>query len=168
MSKIKNNRLYFYNLLPREKEFPNKKAQWLCGPARPINKGRELCSGKWIAHIDDDDIWTKDHLEKLLRFAQKGNYEFVSSALEAERYGKKEKVGEQEYGGGCQTWLYRSYLKFFKADSKSYKKSWNQNWDIDLPLRMQAAGVRMGYLDEITAYIIPRPGEKTIGYDAIR
>ena len=33
---------------------------------------------------------------------------------------------------------------------------------------MYRAGVNMGYLDEVTCKIIPRPGETTIGLDAYR
>ena len=53
---------------------------WLVGPTRPANRALSKCRGQWIARNDDDDEWTPDHLEKLLKFAREGNYEFVSAA----------------------------------------------------------------------------------------
>ena len=38
----------------------------------------------------------------------------------------------------------------------------------DLSLRMHAAGVRMGFLDEVVAYVLPRPGETSVGLEAYR
>jgi hypothetical protein len=139
------------------------------GPVRPTNKATELCRGDWIAHIDDDDIWTEDHLEKLFKFAKQGRYEFVSSGLLRVKDGKKESVYEENGYGGCQTWLYRKYVAdIFKYNPNCYKKKWNRVSDIDVAERMKSAGVRMGFLKELTAIILPRPGEIKIGYDAIR
>ena len=36
---------------------------WFAGPVVAINKGLEFIESDWIARIDDDDIWTEDHLE---------------------------------------------------------------------------------------------------------
>ncbi len=47
-----------------------------------------------------------------------------------------------------------------------WRKSWNRNNDIDLSLRLYQAGVRMGFLDQVTAYVLPRPGEKSVGKEA--
>ena len=38
-----------------------------------------MAKGDWIARIDDDDIWTKDHLKDLLKKVVKDKSEFVSS-----------------------------------------------------------------------------------------
>ena len=145
------------------------KDSWLLGPTYASNAALKKCRGQWIARNDDDDIWTPDHLEKLLRFAQQGNYEFVSAASETVRHGKKEIVRQQnDYPfGGIQTTLYRSYLKCFKFNKHCWRKKWNRNNDIDLPVRMFNAGVRMGFLNEVVVKVLPRPGEETIGLEAL-
>jgi glycosyltransferase involved in cell wall biosynthesis len=121
--------------------------------------------GNWIARLDDDDIWTEDHLEVLLEFAIKGNYEFVSSM-----YSTHEAVIDHDHqfpcAGGVQTWLYRDYLKFMKYNPDCWRKSWNRVNDVDLVHRFRNAGVRMGWLPEITAYVLPRPGETEVGLKA--
>ena len=68
--------------------------------------------------------------------------------------------------GGTQTWLYRGYLKFMKYNPDCWRKKWNKVNDTDLQERMVNAGVRIGYLDEITAHVRPRPGETEVGLRA--
>lgn len=162
---------YFY--LPPRKHLKDRKADWLLGPTRAANFALEQCRGDWIARNDDDDIWTKDHLEKLLRFAQQNDLELVYGATEQKRYGKwsrgrfQKNLGVDAPIGSIQASLYRSYLRFFKFNKHCWRKSWNANNDLDMPLRMYKAGVRIGFLDKVVTYILPRPGETTLGLDAM-
>ena len=188
IAQINDPRIRFYNLPKRGKRYPDDvEIHWLAGPVVAANKALKLCSGKWIARIDDDDIWTPDHIETLLRFAQQGNYEFVSASCGTERYGKKiivdgEKLNSSYFTKNenpdvdlndnspkmCipSTWFYRSYLRFFKFNINCWRKSWNRVNDIDLVLRMYNAGVRMNNINQVVTYMLPRTGEETIGWDA--
>ena len=187
LAKISDPRLRFENLPARVRKYPQTvENHWFVGGAAPANRAMQLARGKWIARIDDDDIWTSDHIEKLLAFAQSGEFEFVSSQYVAERDGKQEVIdGSRALDtyytgkpslpddtspkiGGVQTWLYRSYLRFMNYNMDCWRKSWNKVWDVDLAVRIHGAGTRMGFLDEVTAYILPRPGEQTIGLEAYR
>lgn len=188
LSKIGDPRIRFYNLPERKKSrYPDDvEIHWLAGPVIPANKALELVCGKWIARIDDDDIWTPDHVEVLIRFAQEGDYEFVSAHYIAERHGKRmqvfaprvldpyytrKKPVENDTSpriGGTQTWLYRSYLRFFRYNINCWRKAWNRVNDIELSLRIYKAGVRIGFLDRIVCYVLPRPGEVTIGIEAYK
>jgi len=49
-----------------------------------------------------------------------------------------------------------------------WRKDWNRVWDVDLSLRIHAAGVRMGFLDEVVSYVLPRPGENSVGLEAYK
>ena len=72
LSKIKDRRLIFENLKERKRNYSETlENHWFVGGAVPSNRALEIATGDWIARIDDDDIWTKFHLEKLLNFAQK-------------------------------------------------------------------------------------------------
>lgn len=145
---------------------PRADLHWLMGPTQPLNVGLSYVKGDWIGRMDDDDILVTDHVEKMLQFA--GNYyEFVSGAHEADGgivqpYVMKDGVRI----GGCQTWLYRSYLKFFRYNPDSWRRSWNRNNDTDITDRMWRAGVRMGYTPRVHAILEPRPGETYIGSKA--
>lgn len=149
--------------VPRTETYsPTAENHWLAGPVAPLNAALQVARGDWIARIDDDDVWTPDHIERLLRFAQRGRYEFVSSA-----YRTHEKIVGAENGvGGTQTWLYRSYLKFMKYNPDCWRKSWHRVNDMDLAERFRKAGVWIGYLDEVTAEVLPRPGEAEVGLKA--
>ncbi len=189
LSKISDKRIKFHNLKSRKKRYPvdgdNALNHWLAGPVVAANNAIKLAKGKWIARLDDSVIWTKDHIEALLRFAQAGNYEFVTGAYIEERHGKKE-VGKGHHAnspyfgfkqksnnsdnnpiiGGTSTVLYRSYLRFFKYNINCWRKKINRVNDIDLYIRMYKAGVRMGFLDKVMCEMPPRPGETTLAYDA--
>lgn len=41
------------------------------------NQGLKTAKGKYIAYLDDDDIYYPDHLETLLHFLEKGEYRFA-------------------------------------------------------------------------------------------
>lgn len=179
LSRINDSRIRFYNLPSRDRNYRQTvENHWFVGGAIPANKAMELARGQWIARVDDDDTWTPDHIEKLLRFAQQGNYEFVSGLYIAERFGVR-KVVEAKTAldpyytrrpaklndlspkiGGVSTWLYRSYLRFMPYNIDCWRKEWNRVWDIDLSMRIYAAGVRMGFLNEVLAYVLPRPGRQ--------
>lgn len=155
--------------VPRTRIYPPTAVNhWLAGPVVPLNAALKVARGAWLARIDDDDEWTADHVEKLLRFAQGGNFEFVSSAYHryAHRDADVEVIGAEDGIGGTQTWLWRSYLKFMRYNPDCWRKRWHAVNDMDLAQRMRNAGVRIGYLDEVTALIKPRPGEDNIGFKA--
>ena len=165
-------RMWFVRLPRRQTYPPTAENHWLVGPVAPLNAMlRDGVFGAWIARIDDDDTWTPDHVETLLRAAQAGDYEFISSAYERERDGVREMVshdGGDPPIGGTQTWLYRSYLKFMRYNPDCWRKSWNRVNDTDLADRFRKAGVRIGWIPDVTAHVLPRPGETTVGLAAYR
>lgn len=187
LSKIKDRRLIFENLKERKRNYSETlENHWFVGGAVPSNRALEIATGDWIARIDDDDIWNKFHLEKLINFAQENNFEFVSALYEEQRFGERKVVQgvhaldtyytQKKYSdisqspkiGGVSTWLYKSYLRFMKYNVDCWRKKWNRVWDIDLSLRFYNAGVRMGFLEEVLSYIIPRPGEESVGLEAYK
>jgi glycosyltransferase involved in cell wall biosynthesis len=178
-------RIHFYNLPVRKKRYPDLvELHWLAGPVIAANEALRRLRGEWIARLDDDDLWSANHLESLLRFAQSEQYEFVSAQCEFVRYGTKEidwgrgaldpyytrkPAPPGRYNpkiGATQTWLYRSYLRCFRYNIHCWRKSWNKVNDLDISIRMFSAGVYMGFLEQVVATILPRPGEDTVGVDA--
>lgn len=185
VSQINDPRIRFFNLPARVARYPDRvENHWFAGSVVPSNRAFELARGKWIARIDDDDVWTADHIESLLRFAQEGLYEFVSGQHIEERHGKirvdsgiglrdpyftcrNEPVrGNYPKIGAHSTYFYRSYLRYFKYNLNCWRKSWNRVSDIDLALRMFRSGVRMGFLEKPVLNIVPRPGETGTGREA--
>ncbi len=170
LKKIRDPRVKFINLPKRTKYPDDPTLRWFISGVGPSNYALKLAKGKWITYFDDDDIMAPNFLEQLLYFSIKGNYEFVAGLYEEERDGIVSAIGqennEQLEFGGHSTWLYRSYLKFFKYNINSWRKSYNCPQDIDMQLRMRKAGVRMKGLNKVVSYIRPRPGLNTIGLAA--
>ncbi|MBI3633886.1 MAG: glycosyltransferase family 2 protein [Candidatus Vogelbacteria bacterium] len=170
LSRVKDPRVKFINLPKRTKYPADPTLRWFISGVDPSNHALEIAQGKWISYFDDDDIMAPDYLESLLRFAQEGNYEFVAGLYEEERDGVRSVRGQRTNAepefGGHSTWLYRAYLRFFKYNINSWRKSYNCPQDIDLQLRMMSAGVQMEGLNKIVSYVRPRPGLKTVGLAA--
>ena len=156
--------------VPRHQTYPpTAENHWLAGPVAPANAALDYCLGQWIARIDDDDVWWPGHIESLLKFAQDGDYEFVSSAYERVDASGREVIWHDGLSppiGGVQTWLYRSYLRFMKFKPDCWRKSWNRVNDTDLADRFRRAGVRIGWLPKVTARVEARPGETEVGLKA--
>ena len=183
VSEVNDPRIRFYNLPNRKWRYPETaENHWLAGPVIPANKALEMATGQWIARIDDDDVWTTDHLEVLLSYATKNNYEFVSSCYETEENGNRKvhrgvsatsyytagkKVSKKnDMIGGTSTWLYRSYLRFMKYNINCWRKSWNRVSEADFGNRILKSGVRMGFVPKVLSYVLPRPNESEMGIKA--
>ncbi len=174
LSQIKDPRLRFYDMPKRGRYPDNVKLRWFVQGTPPRNKGMQLARGKWLCWLSDDDIFTPNHIKVLLTFAMKGRHEFVSADYEEEREGHKRILGSKEMqesigiaAGGMPTWLYRSYLRHFRWNSQCWRKDWNCPVDYDLLIRMDRAGVRMGYLDEVVTIVPPVEGTNTVGLRAL-
>lgn len=159
--------------VPRVRTYPPTAVNhWLAGPVAPLNAGLRVVKGDWIARIDDDDVWSTDHIDVSLRAAYAEDSEFISSCVlrgDEEGVFVRTKPYELPGGmpiGGTQTWVYRSYLRFFRYNPDCWRKSWNRVNDTDLQDRMWCAGVRMSYLDYDSAIIWPRDGDRNIGLAA--
>ncbi len=167
LSGVKTNTpIIWQNLSDRNKKekelLKDPGIRWFMGPVRTTNRATELCSGDWIAHIDDDDFWTPSHIQVLLEFAIKNNYEMVYGDYIEERNGVR-KVVEN-----CpSSWLIRKYVAdIFKLDQNCWKKKWDRVSDIDVFKRMELANVKIGHLKQVVTFVLPRPGETTIGHQA--
>jgi glycosyltransferase involved in cell wall biosynthesis len=160
---------------PRDLHYPdNPWNHWYAGPVDPLNAALANVRGAYIARIDDDDTWEPDHLEKALAYLNDGDFEFVSFTHATHKnisvpcYGLPPRRNQPRgvMIGGTQTWVYRSYLKMFKYNRQCWRNRANRVNDTDLQYRMYRAGVRMGYLNEVHAHVLPRPGETKIGLAA--
>lgn len=148
---LDDDRIKFYNLPKRGKYPNNPNDRWMVAGTVPANKAVELCSGDWIAPLDDDDEFSADHLEVLLNHASEHKYEIVYGIIEMEKFaGKWENLGSSplKCGGICHlSVLYNSKLKFFKYDINAWKYGEPADWN--MWRRMKEAGVRIGFIDKV-------------------
>lgn len=170
---IKDSRIKYIKTSRTAYRYPNKSIyHWYAGPVVAANEALTQAKGDWIARIDDDDEWTPEHLEVLLKFALERGAELVSSDIEIHENDTVRRVTPYDNPndptgiGATQTWLYRSYLKAFKYNIHCWRKSYFRVNDTDLQYRFWRAGVRIGYLPVVTAIIKPRPDESFVGSKA--
>lgn len=151
IEKIKDKRIIFHNL-PERSKYPKKKIdRWLVAGTIPANKAIELSSGDWIAHLDDDDEFSDDHIEILLNYALKNDLEMVYGKLEREIESDEwDEFGSYPLKKGeisRMSALYSKKLKFIKYDPNSWRYYEPADWN--MWRRMMEAGVKIGFIDKI-------------------
>lgn len=85
ISKIDDNRLRFVNLPARGIYPENPYHRWMVAGTMPINHALSMCQGHFITHLDDDDEYPIDRIEKLVRFSQQKKADIVWHPFELEQ-----------------------------------------------------------------------------------
>ena len=165
---LNDERIKFYNLPKRGKYPVNPHERWFVAGVVPANKAVDLCSGDWIAPLDDDDEFSEDHLEVLLNYALEHDYEMVYGVAQMEREaGKWENLGlyPLKRGGFCHlSVLYHSKLKFFKYDINAWKYGEPADWN--MWRRMKEAGVKIGFVNKVVGkHYLEGTQKKQVGGD---
>lgn len=161
--KIGDPRVRWVNL-PKRGDYPvEERARWQVAGTLPLNEGLRLARGEWIAQLDDDDVFTEDHIEVLMRHARKKNLELACGVARREvEPSVWENKGGPGWPGGLSVFsasLTRSYLKLFTYDIEA--------WRVRMPgdkhrlNRMLKAGVRMGFVNRVVLLSPMRPGQTT-------
>ena len=159
-------RIQFWNLPFRGPYPDDPRARWLVAGAHPANAGIRASRGAWIAPLDHDDAWEDDHIEVLLREAQRTRAELVYGRMRV----VNEETGEQTELG---TWpptmgqfafqgaIHHRGLGKFEYDVNCQFSA--EPGDSNLARRMWAAGVRFAFLDRIvgTYHHQPRHRERS-------
>jgi glycosyltransferase involved in cell wall biosynthesis len=153
---VGDRRVRFVNL-PRAHYPSDPEQRWMVLGCEPINHALSIARGAWIAPLDDDDEFTTDHVEVLLRAAITRHLEFVYGDTAVLRHdGTWGLVGDwpPRLAGFTQgAVLYAAPLRFLRYDSRSYRYGEPADWN--LWRRMMAAGVRMGYVSHIVYRYYP-------------
>jgi len=160
-----DSRIHFLNLPERGKYPSDKKARWQVAGSAPKNMGLALCRGDWIAPLDDDDVFTPDHVEVLLHYAQENDLELVYGKLRIEEAAgrwKEKGLVNQHMSIQNSTMLFRSYLKLFTSDIDAWR--FGLPVDYHRTVRYRETGVRIGFLNKVVAMMPLRPGQKNAGF----
>jgi glycosyltransferase involved in cell wall biosynthesis len=149
IASLGDDRVRFWNR-PVNGPYPDDPVRrWMVAGTHALNEGSEAARGAWLAPLDQDDEWDDDHIEVLLREAQRERAELV--------YGRLRVAIE---GTGIETWLgewpprdghfafqgaiYHAHLKGFQYDIAAQWVDEGADWN--LARRMWEAGVRFAFL----------------------
>lgn len=153
---VRDPRVRFVNI-PRTKYPSDPGRRWLVVGSGGMNYALDAAKGAWITPLDDDDEYTRDHVEVLLRTAIERRLEFVYAQTEViAPNGTTGIVGRWPPGLGAFTngaLLYSTRLRFFKYDPESWRDRLPADWT--LWRRMLAAGVKMGYVEHVVYRYYP-------------
>jgi len=178
LKSFKDSRIKIFQIERKKKRYPQTAINhWFCGPVIAINHGLKKISGDWIARLDDDEIWGKKHLEISLRKLYATKSEFVSGkrlckenpidkrkfmiSKHTNKYIENVKYDDQI--GGNNTWVYASYLSFFKANINCWRKDINKVNDLDLIERMIRVGIKICFTNRATHIGLPREENGSTG-----
>ena len=130
---INDPRFRFVNLA-RNGPYPEDRTKrWMVAGTFALNKGLELARGEFITHLDDDDAYVPDRIEKLLRFAQKKNLDFVYHPFWFEEKPEQWKVKEARsmtFGQvTTSSVFYRSWLKNIPWDINACEQKEPGDWN---------------------------------------
>ena len=150
VQKIGDPRIKFVELTDRPPLPEDLHARWRVAAAAPRNKGFEMAQGEWITQIDDDDEFTPDHIEKLLKRALTG-YDFVyGNILAIKPNGEQAIIGKYppEYGHiSTQSYICSSRYKNIKFNTDATATWEPEDWNFCR--RVIEAGARVSYINEV-------------------
>lgn len=113
---LNDNRIKFINLDERGKYPKNKNDRWRVAGTKPINHALEIAKGDFITHLDDDDRYPEDRIEKLLAFAQQNEADIVWHPFYREKSNNRWKLmPASEFIAGSVTTSSVFYHNWFKC-----------------------------------------------------
>jgi len=144
-----DRRVRFHNLTVRGPYPDDPHRAWLIAGSAPYNTGVALAEGHWIAPLGDDDAFTPDHVEALLKAAVEHRWELAYGRLRAHMPdGSEALLGEfppQLGQFGLQGALLHAGLSFMEMNLADEQFGYPNDWSVCR--RMLRAGVRMGMID---------------------
>jgi glycosyltransferase involved in cell wall biosynthesis len=147
-------RITFVNLPSRPKYPRYREYFWMTAGTIPMNRALDLCRGSWIAPLDDDDLFTPDHIEGLLGAAMERNWEFCYGVMEMEiRPGEFRRVGSYplHHAKICHpAVLYSTLLDFLRYDPESWLLGEPADWNMWRKVR--DIGVRYGFIEKVVGF----------------
>lgn len=153
LAKVGDPRIRYVNL-GRQGSYPTDPVRrWQVAGSKPMNAALMLAAGEWLSPMDDDDELTDDRVELLLRHARANRLEFVwSRTVEMCPDGRPPVyVGHPVLSPSCTNHgavFYSMGLAVISYSPTSDRLL--EPFDWNLWKRLQLAGAKMGYLDEVT------------------
>ncbi len=133
IGRIKDERIRFVNL-PVQGRYPEEPwRRWLVAGAAPRNHAMNLATGDFITHLDDDDEYTPDRINKLVKFIQTTRADIVWHPFWAQDMKRRWYLNKAEYFKKAQATtssvFYHHWLKQIPWDINGYKYLEPTDWN---------------------------------------
>lgn len=130
---IDDPRLHFFNLPERGRYPESPMHRWCVAGTVPFNHALALARGDFITHLDDDDEFVLDRIEKLVKFIRKEKADLVWHPFWYERKNGKWAIRKaEEFAGGKVTTSSIFYHRWFAAipwDIEAYRLHEPGDWN---------------------------------------
>lgn len=157
---IGDKRIRFIELPSRGFYPDNAHDRWYVAGSPAMNYGSTMATGDWIAPLDDDDEFTPDHIEKLLKGAKNTKSELFYGSLIKKNVvtGEEEAIWSDKPERGMfsfQGSIYAKGLNFLEYDTKSWVIDEPGDWN--LARRMLEAGVSYASTQDVVGIMYHTP-----------
>ena len=146
VARIRDPRLTFVNLPERGRYPQDPDRRWMVAGTAPINHALSLAKGDYITHLDDDDEYLPERVERLVAFAREKQADFVWHPYFAET-----PTGE------WVVWESPVFTYLNLTTSSVFYRSWFKNipWDIESHTLLEPGDWgrfrRIKYVNPVTA-----------------
>jgi hypothetical protein len=151
IKELNDPRIKFFNLYNRSIYPENNVKKWQVIGSLPMNIASSLASGDWIAPLDDDDEFSEDHLEVLLKHALQNKAELVYGVMTQKNLvdGNEIKIWADAPTEGNISLNGAIYMRLLNSIYQYDQYSWvmDEPGDWNLCRRMIESGVNISALD---------------------
>lgn len=133
LGEIDDPRLTFLNL-PERGHYPtDSRRRWMVAGTAAINRALSMARGDFVSHLDDDDEYLPERLEKLVEFAVTNQCDFVWHPFWAEDPTGRWYLNEaRDFAGGQVTTssvFYRSWFRKIEWDIDAHRYLEPGDWN---------------------------------------
>ena len=133
IAKLGDERVSFVNLAERGPYPPSGRERWCVAGSNAMNAALALCRGHFITHLDDDDRYATDRIERLVKFSLERKAEFCWHSFWAEHDdGHWDVIGDGRFAVNQVTpgaVFYHRYFARFKWDPLAYQTDEPGDWN---------------------------------------
>ena len=134
--------------------YPDAERHWLAASTLTRNEGYRLAQGRWLFDVDDDDELPPDAIERLLSVCREQRLEAVQGRIREHRPGGTTGLIEpQPLELPLKGAVVHSHLRFFEREHVASALGVPGDWFRGE--RMVRAGVRIGFVDDVTYEYYP-------------
>jgi hypothetical protein len=134
--------------------YPDPHRHWLAASTLTRNEGYRLARGHWLFDVDDDDELPADAIERLLAAAREGRFEAVQGRIREHRPdGSIGVIEPHPRELPLKGAVVHAHLRFFEREHVASPLGVPGDWFRGE--RMVRAGVRIGFVDDVTYEYYP-------------
>lgn len=130
---INDPRIRFVNLAERGVYPDDLRRRWMVAGTTPVNHALKMARGYFVTHLDDDDEYLPARLERLVRFAQDNDADFVWHPFWTEQPGGDWELNASPQFAYCQmttsSVFYRRWFTTIRWDIEAHKLQEPGDWN---------------------------------------